>query len=61
MKFAFEIKAEPTLQAAAIIAITFASSGALAPIAVSLENLSVAIYSATVLALIIWISITRTA
>ena len=61
MKFAFEIKTEPTLQAAVIIAITFASSGALAPIAVSLENLCVAIYSATVLALIIWISITRTA
>jgi len=61
MKFAFEIKTEPTLHAAVIIAITFAFSGALATIAVSLENPSVAIYSATVLALIIWTSITRTA
>ncbi len=53
MKFAFEIN---TLHAAIIIAITFASSGALAPIAVSLDNPPVAIYSIFVLLLINWIA-----
>ena len=61
MKFAFEIKTEPTLHAAVIIAVTFASSGALATIAVSLDNPSVAIYSVSILAIIIWIAVTRTA
>jgi hypothetical protein len=61
MKFAFEIKTEPTLHAAVIIAMTFASSGTLATIAVSLHNPSVVIYSVTVLAIIIWIAVTRTA
>ena len=57
MKFAFEIKTEPTLHAAVIIAVTFASSGALATIAVSLDNPSVAIYSVSILAIIIWIAV----
>jgi hypothetical protein len=48
MKFMFEIKTEPTLHPAIIIAITVASLGALATIAVSLDNPSVAIYSVTV-------------
>ncbi len=61
MKFAFEIKPEPTLQAAVIIAVTFASFGALATIAVSLYNPSAAIYLVTVLAIIIWIAVTWTA
>ncbi len=61
MKFAFEIKTEPTLHAAVIIAVTFASSGALATIAVSLDIPSVAIYSVSILAIIIWIAVTRTA
>ena len=60
MKFAFEIKTEPTLHAAIVIAVTFASSGALATIAVS-DNPSVAIYSVSFLAIIIWIAVTRTA
>jgi hypothetical protein len=59
MKFAFEIKAEPTLCAAIIIVIAITSSGALATIVVSLYNLSIAIYSVTVLALIIWIVIMK--
>jgi hypothetical protein len=53
MKFAFEIKTEPTLHAAVIIAIIVTSSGALATIAVSLANPSVATYCVTILALII--------
>ncbi len=60
MKFAFEIKTEPTLHTAVIIAVTFASSGALSAVAVSLDNPSVAIYSVTILVLIIWIAVTRT-
>ncbi len=59
MKFVFEIKTEPTLRAAIIIAITITSSDALAMIAVSLDNPSIAIYSVTILALIIWIVITK--
>jgi hypothetical protein len=55
MKFAFKIN---TLHATIIIAVTFASSGALAPIAVSLKNLPVANYSVFVLALIHWIATT---
>ena len=61
MKIAFEIKTEPTLRAAVIIAVTFASSGALASVAVSLNNPTVAIYSVSTLAIIIWIAVTRTA
>jgi hypothetical protein len=61
MKFAFDFKTEPTLRAAVIIDITFASSGALASIAVSLDNPTVAIYLVSVLAIIIWIAVTRTA
>ncbi len=61
MKFAFEIKTEPTLHAAFIIAITFASSGALTLIAVSLDSPTVTIYSVSILAIIIWIAVTRTA
>jgi hypothetical protein len=60
MKFAFEIKTEPTLHAAVIIAVTFASSGALAMVAVSLDNPSVTIYSVAILAIIIWIAVTWT-
>jgi hypothetical protein len=61
MKFPFEIKTEPTLHAAVIIAVIFASSLALASIAVSLDNPTVAIYSVSILAIIIWIAVTRTA
>jgi hypothetical protein len=56
MKFAFKLN---TLHAAIIIAITFASSGALAPIAVSLDNPPIAIYSVFVLSLINWIAVTK--
>ncbi len=61
MKFAFEIKTEPTLHAAVIITVTFTSSGALALIAVSLNNPTVAIYSISILGIIIWIAVTWTA
>jgi hypothetical protein len=60
MKFAFNIKTAPTLHAAVIIAVTFASFGALATVAVSLNKPSVATYLVSVLALIIWIAVTRT-
>jgi hypothetical protein len=59
MKFAFEIKTEPTLRTAIIIAITITSLGALAMITVYLDNPSIAIYSVTILTLIIWIAITK--
>jgi hypothetical protein len=59
MKYAFEIKTEPTLHAAVVIAVVLTSSGALATIAVSLDNPSVAIYCVTVLALIIWIALIK--
>ena len=49
-----------TLHAAIIIAIAITSLGALATIAVSLDNPSMAIYPFTILALIIWIAITKT-
>jgi hypothetical protein len=45
---------------AVIIAITFASSGALAMVAVSPNNPFVAIFLVSVLAIIIWIAVTRT-
>ena len=61
MKFAFEIKTEPTLHVAVIVTVTFASSGALATITVSLDNPTVAIYLASILTTIIWIAVTRTA
>ncbi len=61
MKFAFKFKPEPTLHAAIIIAVTFASSGALATVEVSLYNPSAAIYLVTVLTIIIWIVVTWTA
>jgi hypothetical protein len=57
MKFALKIN---TLHSAIIIAVTFASSGALALIAVSLDNRPIAIYSIFVLALINWIAATKT-
>jgi hypothetical protein len=60
MKFAFTIKTAPTLHAAVIIAVTFASSGALATVAVSLDNPSVTTYLVSILAVIIWIAVTRT-
>jgi hypothetical protein len=56
MKFALKIN---TLHAAIIIAVTFASSGALAQIAVSFNNLPVTIYSVFVLTLINWIAVTK--
>ena len=61
MKFAFKIKTEPTIHAAVIIAVTLASSGALATITVSLDNPTVAIYSMSILVIIIWIAVTCTA
>jgi hypothetical protein len=60
MKFAFKIKTEPTLQAAVVIAVIVASSSALATIAVPLANQSIVTYCVTVLALIIWIVVTKT-
>jgi hypothetical protein len=53
MKFAFKIETEPTLHAAVVIAVVVTSSGALATIAVSLANPSIATYCITVLALVI--------
>jgi hypothetical protein len=60
MKFAFKIKTEPTLHVAVVIAVIVTSSGALAMIAVSLANLSVATYCVTVFALVIWLALTKT-
>ncbi len=60
MKFAFEIKTEPTLHVAVVIAVAVTSSGALAMIAVSLAYPSIVTYCVTVLALIIWIVVTKT-
>ncbi len=59
MKFAFKIKTEPTLHAAVII-VVITSSVALATIAVSLANPSIATYCVAVLVLIIWIAVTNT-
>jgi hypothetical protein len=53
MKFVFEIKTEPTFHAAVVIAVVVTSSSALATIAVSLANPSIANYLVTILALII--------
>jgi hypothetical protein len=60
VKFAFKIKTEPALHTTIVIAVVVTSSGALATIAVSLANPSVATYCVTVLALIIWITVTKT-
>ncbi len=60
MKFGFEIKTEPTLHTAVVTAVVVTSSSAPAKIAVSLANQSVATYCVTVLALIIWIAVTKT-
>jgi hypothetical protein len=59
MKFGFEIKTEPALHMAVVIAAVITSSSALATIAVSLANPFVATYCVTVLALIIWIAVTK--
>ncbi len=53
MKFAFEIKTEPAIHTAVVIAVVITSSSALARIAVSLANPSVTTYCITLLALII--------
>jgi hypothetical protein len=60
MKFTFKIKTEPTLHTAVVIAVVLTSSGALATIVVSLDSLPVAIYCITILALIIWVALTKT-
>ncbi len=60
MKFAFKIKTEPTLRAAVVILVVVTSSGALATIAVSLSNPSVTTYCVIVLALVIWLALTKT-
>ncbi len=60
MKFAFEIKTEPTLHTSVVITVVVTSSSALATIAVSLANPSVATYCVTVLALVIWLALTKT-
>jgi hypothetical protein len=59
MKFAFEIKTEPTLHVAVVIAVVVTFSGALATITVSLANPSVATYCITILALVIWLALAR--
>ncbi len=59
MKYAFKIKTEPTLHAAEDFAVVITSSGALATIAVSLNNPPIAIYCITILALIIWIALMK--
>jgi hypothetical protein len=58
MKYAFKIKTEP--QAAVVIVVVVTSSGALATIAVSLDNPSVTIYCVTVFSLFTWIELTKT-
>jgi hypothetical protein len=60
MKFAFKTKTEPTLHVGVVIAVIVTSSGALAMIMVSLANSSVATYCVIVLALIIWVVVTKT-
>ncbi len=60
MKYIFEIKTEPTLHAAVVIFVIVAFSSALAVIAVSLNSPSIAIYCVAILALIIWIAMTKT-
>jgi hypothetical protein len=60
MKFAFKIKTEPTLHTVVVIAVIVISSDALATIAVSLANSSIATYCITVLVLIIWITVMKT-
>jgi hypothetical protein len=53
MKYIFKIKTEPTLQAVVVIAVVVTFSGALATIAVSLDNPSITIYCVTIFALVI--------
>jgi hypothetical protein len=60
MKFAFEIKTEPTLHTAVVIAVVVTSSGDLATIGVSLANPSIATYCITILALVIWLALVKT-
>ena len=60
MKFSFKIKTEPTLHVAVVIAVVVTSFSALATITVSLANPSVATYCVTVLALVIWLALTKT-
>jgi hypothetical protein len=59
MKFAFKTKTEPTLHTAVIIKVIVTSSGALDTIAVSLTNPSISTYCITVLALVIWLVLTK--
>jgi hypothetical protein len=60
MKFLFEIKTEPTLHVAVVIAVAFNSSGALDTIAVSLDSPPAFIYCVTILALIFWVALMKT-
>jgi hypothetical protein len=53
MKFAFEIKTEPVMQAAIIVAIVAFSSGSLAMIAFYTNNSTISTFCVVVLAVII--------
>ncbi len=56
IKYAFEIKTKPTLHVAVVTTVIVTFSSALAKIVVSLDNLPIAIYCVTVLAIIIWVT-----
>jgi hypothetical protein len=53
------MKTDPTLHAAVVIRVVITSYGALSTIAVSLVNPSVATYCVTILALVIWLALTK--
>jgi hypothetical protein len=54
MKFAFEIKTEPVVQASIIVTIVAFSSGSLALIAIYLQSSLVCVFCAIVLAVIVY-------
>jgi hypothetical protein len=57
MKFAFEIKTEPVMQAAIIIAVVAFSSGSLATVTIYTNNSTVSTFYAVALAVIIYLAL----
>jgi hypothetical protein len=57
MKFAFEIKTEPVMQAAIFFAIVAFSSGSLATIAIYTNNQTISTFCAVTLAVVIYLAL----
>jgi hypothetical protein len=60
MKFDFEIKPEPTLQAVVVISVVACCLGSLTSIVIYLNNSTTGIYCTTILAIIVFLALRYT-